>query len=157
MKRLLTVLAASTVIAGSAIAATAQSDNEGYYITTTDASFEDTMAALNDAVINRGLVIDYTGQVGEMLARTADAVDMETPYLNANYLHFCSAKYTHGVVAANPENIAVCPYIVFAYELKAEPGSIHVGYRKPIGAPGSESALGEVDSLLREIVNEAAE
>jgi uncharacterized protein (DUF302 family) len=157
MRHLLTVIAASAVIAGSVAAAAAQSDTEGYYITTSGASFEDTMAALNDAVINRGLVIDYTGQVGEMLARTADAVNMETPYLNASYLHFCSAKFTHGVVAANPENIAVCPYVVFAYELKAEPGSVHVGYRKPIGAPGSESTLGEVDALLREIVSETAE
>ena len=62
------------------------------------------MADLHDAVVNRGLVIDFVGRVGSMLSRTGAVVDRENPFFDAEYFHFCSAKTTHAAVAAAAEN-----------------------------------------------------
>ncbi|MGB7299394.1 MAG: hypothetical protein WA888_15845 [Burkholderiaceae bacterium] len=130
---------------------------KGYYLIGTEAQFSDVSLNLKEAIEGRGLVIDFTGHVGKMLARTGPAVGQESPYLNGDYLHFCSAKLTHDAVAANPENIAICPLVVFAYELKDKPGQVMAGYRRTVGAAGksSEAALEEIDALLRSIVDEA--
>jgi hypothetical protein len=128
-------------------------------------TFEDVMFELNNAILNRGLVVDYTGHLQTMLERTSEAVGSvtpggsKTPYIEAKYLQFCSAKLTHGVVSANPLNIAICPYVVFIFELKTDPGKIHVGYRRPIAGPSrvSRKAIAKVEALLDEITKEAVE
>ena len=79
-------------------------------IKTATGDFDDVFADLQDAVINRGLVIDYVGDVGKMLERTADAAkgsDTKAPYLNARYLQFCSAVLTHEAVDADAHNLAM--------------------------------------------------
>ncbi len=126
-------------------------------------SFEDVLFDLKDAVVNRGLVIDYTGHVDKMLERTAKAAGSITsagsksPYLNAKYIQFCSAKLTHQAVSANPFNLAICPYVVFIFETRAEPGKIVVGYRRPMPGPSkrSKEALAKIDKLLDDIAREA--
>lgn len=150
-----TIMASCLAMAGpQAFAA----DSDGFYTVETAAAFEDVVTDLEIAIVNRGLVIDYTGQIGDMLSRTAGDLDTETPYANAVYMQFCSAVHTHESVAADPANIAICPYVVFAYELKAAPGEVTVGYRKPHGAgdAASNEALAGVSGLLMEIVEEAA-
>ena len=125
-------------------------------------TFSDVFQDLKDAVINRGLVIDYTGHVDKMLERTAKSAGSVTesgdksPYLHAKYVQFCSAKLTHESVSANPYNLAICPYIVFIFETKAEPGKIVVGYRKPQPGPSrlSKKAFAKVTKLLAEISKE---
>ena len=139
--------------------ASAQKMADGYFIMSTDSAFADAVADLESAIIDRGLVIDYKGMVGSMLMRTADAVDAISPYKDAVYIQFCSAKHTHAAVAASPENLAICPYVVFAYEVKGENEKVALGYRRPKGAtsPKSVEALKGVDALLKEIVEQAAE
>ena len=127
-------------------------------------TFEDVLQDLKDAVINRGLVIDYVGHVDKMLNRTSAAASSVTesgsksPYLNAKYLQFCSAKLTHASVSANPFNLSICPYVVFIFEAKTDPGKIIVGYRRPI-PPGpsqlTKKAFAEIDKLLDGIAKEA--
>ena len=133
--------------------------DSAYIVQSSQSNFGDAVTDLENAVINRGLVIDYKGLVGDMLSRTGEAVGVASPYNDAVYMHFCSAKLTHAAVAASSENMAICPYVVFAYELKAAPGKITLGYRLPKGAtnPESLSALAGVDELLKGIVDEAAE
>ena len=100
-----------------------------------------------------------------MLERTSEAVGSVTPggskspYIDAKYLQFCSAKLTHEVVSANPLNIAICPYVVFIFELKTDPGKIHVGYRKPIAGPSrlTRKATAKVEALLNDITKQAVE
>ena len=126
--------------------------------------FEDVLQDLKDAIINRGLVIDYIGHVDKMLERTSTAAGSvteggsKTPYLNAKYLQFCSAKLTHASVSANAFNLSICPYVVFVFEAKTDPGKIIVGYRRPI-PPGpsrlTKKAFAEIDSLLDGIAKEA--
>lgn len=136
----------------------AEEMGNGYYITDSESSFEDAETDLSNAIINQGLVIDYTGHVGNMLTRTSDAVGMNSPYKNAIYMQFCSSKHTHEAVAADPRNIAICPYVVFIYEM-ADGSGLKIGYRRPIGVEGAASAeaLAGVDELLKSIVSEAAE
>lgn len=130
---------------------------DGASMVSKTAVFEDVVQDLQDAIINRGLVIDYVGNVDKMLERTSDAVGGTTPFKGAKYMHFCSAKLTNGVVSADPANVAVCPYVVFAYETTADPGTVVVGYRKPPegATDASKAALGKIDALLSEIVKEA--
>lgn len=128
-------------------------------------SFEDVFQDLKDAVINRGLVIDYVGHVDKMLERTSAAAGSvtssgsKTPYLNAKYIQFCSAKLTHSSVSANPFNLSICPYVVFVFEAKSDPGKIIIGYRRPI-PPGpsrlTKKAFATIDNLLDAITKEAA-
>lgn len=145
-------------------ATTTQADGvRGFQAYETKGAFSDVLSDLKDAIINRGLVIDYTGQLNKMLKRTSKTVGSvtesgsATPYLEAQFMQFCSAKLSHEVISANPQNIAVCPYVVFIYELKTAPGKVHVGYRRPITGPSKRSrkALAKIDALLNDIVKES--
>ncbi|MEO1281719.1 MAG: DUF302 domain-containing protein [Pseudomonadota bacterium] len=121
-------------------------------------AYDDVLQDLKDAIVNRGFVIDYVGHIGKMLDRTSDVVGSKSPYLHAHYMHFCSAKLSHSMAEADPENLAACPYIVFTYEEHAKPGQVVVGYRKPPegASDASKAALGKVEALLAEVVDEVA-
>jgi hypothetical protein len=126
-------------------------------------AFDDVFLDLRDAIINRGLQIDYTGHVDQMLERTSKAAGsvtengVKSPYLHAKYIQFCSAKLTHESVSANPYNLAICPYVIFIFEARAEPGTIVVGYREPQAGPSklSKAAFAKVAKLLNDIMTEA--
>lgn len=122
-------------------------------------AFEEVFLDLQDAVVDKGLLIDYTGHVGLMLERTGKATGKESVYKYARYFMFCSAKLTQAATKADPNNIALCPYTVFAYELKARPGVIRVGYRFPVAGKSEASlkALADLNSLLDGIVKKAVE
>ena len=149
------VLAAATCIAP----ATVSGGEPGDTIKTVPGEFEEVFGDLQDAVINRGLVIDYVGDVGKMLERTAEAAkgDTKVPYLNARYLQFCSAVLTHEATDADVHNLAMCPYVVFAYQTRAEPGRVSVGYRQIqlMPAAASQAAQAKVHGLLEAVVNDA--
>ncbi len=151
----LTLLAAS----GLSLQANAGELHDGYYLSSSANSFEDVAADLQDAIVNQGLVIDFIGHSGDMLERTAEALDTESSLSSAQYFNFCSAKLTHAAIAASAENMAICPYVVFAYQLKSEPDTVHLGYRRPIGAVGeaSEQALADIEAMLKDMVDEASE
>lgn len=149
-------LLAAMMAAGASAAAGTRT--ESAYLAQTEGVFEEVFGNLEDAVMNHGLVIDYSGHTGDMLARTEEATGRQSPYAKAMYMQFCSAPLSHAAIAADPSNIAVCPYVVFAYELKAEPGKITVGYRRPFGAGlASVEAIAAIEALLQEIVDETAE
>ena len=140
--------------------ATASGGEPAKTIKTVTGDFDEVFGDLQDAVINRGLVIDYVGDVGKMLERTADAAkgaDAKAPYLNARYLQFCSAVLTHEAVGVDVHNLAMCPYVVFAYQTRAEPGEISVGYRQTelSSAAASQAAQAKVHDLLQAVVDEA--
>ena len=147
------------------VAASAASADPGYKHYSKKGAFEDVFQDLKDVIINRGLVIDYVGHIDTMLKRTAKAAGSVTdsgqasPYVNAKYLHFCSAKLTHNAVSANPFNLAICPYVVFIFEAQAEPGKVVVGYRRPLPGPSKRSreAFAAIEKLLDGIVKEAVE
>jgi hypothetical protein len=120
--------------------------------------FEDVKFDLTNAIIGRGLVIDHTGFIGQMLERTGADVGSTRPlYRNAEYLIFCSAKLSREMMEADPANIGFCPYVIFIYERADSPGEIVVGFREPPerGSAESQRALAAIENLLKDIVVEA--
>ncbi len=145
--------------AGASDAPAMAEDYGDLAFSTTQGAFDDVKLAVEDAIINRGLVIDYHGQFGKMLERTAEATGGVPVFAHAEWYQFCSSLLSQAMVEADPRNVGYCPYTVVVYELAGTPGDVHVGYRRP-GAAGSEAsmqALGAVDALLAEIVKEATE
>ena len=140
-------------------------EKRGYQSAIKKGDFADVLQDVKDAIINRGLIIDYVGHIDTMLDRTSEAVGsvtekgMKSPFLGAKYVQFCSAKLTHDAVSANPYNIAVCPYVIFVFEERSAPGQIVVGYRRPIPGPSrlTRRALSKIEALLSEIMAEATE
>lgn len=129
------------------------------------APFEDVHQELQDAIIGRGLVVDYVGHIDKMLERTAEAAGSitetgeKTPYLHAKYLQFCSAKLTHEAVSANPQNLSICPYVIYLYESRSAPGTVYLGYRKPAFGPSKASRVikAKINIFLQSIVDETAD
>ena len=155
------VLILALILPGSAFAEKLET---GYHSFEAEASFEDVEFNLENAVVDRGLVVNYKGFLNAMLERTAevalaDGANYKSPYLNAIYLHFCSATLTHQAIEADIENIAICPYVMYAYELRATPGTVTVGYRRPIASnsEASQKAFAKIEKLLSGIAKEALE
>lgn len=120
-------------------------------LTRVEAPLDDVLFGLESAIIDRGLVIDYTSHVGEMLARTAQDVGAEKAlFTRADVFLFCSATLSREAMEVDITNIAYCPYSVFAYETAAEPGVSIIGYREM-----PEGAMKKVEALLAEIVADA--
>lgn len=132
MKRFVLILTTLTFAIGMVQSASA----EPRYIKTVEAEFEDIWFDLKDAIINAGLVIEHVGHVGKMLERTAEVVSdpdnkSQPTYSQAKYLQFCSSKLTHQATGADPRNLSVCPFIIYAFEARQSPGKVSVGYRNP--------------------------
>ncbi len=154
------VVAAMVAVA----APVAQADDLGFSEVTKQGKYEEVRDDLKNAIVNRGYVVDYTGQFNKMLERTSEAVGSVTgtgaksPYKDAEFMQFCAAKLTHDAIGASPQNIVNCPYVVYVYELGDKPGEVHIGYRKPVAGPSERSreATGKIEALLGDIIKEAA-
>jgi len=114
-----------------------------------DGSFEDAAFGVESAIVGRGLVIDFTSHVGEMLERTREDVGGDEMLFEAADIYlFCSAVVSREVMEADPMNIANCPYGIFVTEAD---GNVEVGYRVM-----PEPSMAPVQELLDEIAREAA-
>ena len=144
-------------LAGHACAA-ASADFGGVTTYAVKGSFDDIRERVVMAIENRGLVLNYTAHIGTMLERTGRDIGSERRiYTNAEVLEFCSAGMSRATMEADPRNIAFCPYAIAVYALPADPGRVHVSYRKPAvqGTARSVKALREVGKLLDAIAREA--
>jgi len=139
---------ATTALAGAHTEAARTNSTEG--------DFEDVVFEIESAVVDRALVLDFHGHSGDMLERTADVNEATTPFTDARYFDFCSPALTHAAIAASPENLTICPYVVYACQLKDSPDTVTVGYREPGGAgdEASEAAPSDIEARPREIVDE---
>jgi hypothetical protein len=127
-------------------------------ITEKQGGFDDVAFFVRQAIIQKGFTVDATSQIGEMLARTAQDVGAtRTVYKNAVALQFCSVRLARAMVEADPATIALCPTIVFVYELADKPGIVHVGYRTPprVHDEATQKAIDDLHQTLDEIVAEA--
>lgn len=137
-----------STMAAAALTALPALAGEAITYATSD-SFEDASFAVESAIVNRGLVIDYVSHVGEMLNRTAADVGSDVKIFDAADIYlFCSAVLSRKVMEADPMNIAHCPYGVF---VTSREGKVMVGYRDLPDGP-----MAEVEALLDEIAREAA-
>lgn len=114
-------------------------------------SFADARDAIVMAIENRGLVINYTSHIADMLQRTgADIGASKQIFQQAEIVEFCSAKLSRQMMEADPHNIVLCPFAISIYTLPGEKNTTWVAYRQPQG-----SAASIVGPLLAEIAAEA--
>ena len=117
----------------------------------TDQSFEDITFGVENAILDRGLVVDAVSHVGTMLERTRGDVGSDVVlFENADVYSFCSATVSRKVMEANPMNIVFCPYDIFVAQMADNPGETIVGFRTY-----PDGAMKEVQSLLDEIARAA--
>lgn len=115
------------------------------------ASFADTREAIVLAVENRGLVINFTSHIADMLERTgADIGGAKKILEQAEIIEFCSAGLSRKMMEADPHNIVLCPFAISIYTLPGEKDGTWVAYRKP---QGKSAAM--VEGLLKKITAEA--
>ncbi|MCP5086250.1 MAG: DUF302 domain-containing protein [Rhodobacteraceae bacterium] len=114
-----------------------------------EGTFEDATFAVENAIVGRGLVIDYVSHVGEMLNRTGSDVGSTTQIFKAAdaYL-FCSAVVSREVMEADKLNVTHCPYSVFVFE---DETGVQIGHRNFPSA-----TMQKVQALLVDISQEAA-
>ena len=115
-------------------------------------SFADVKEAVVMAIENRGLVINYTSHIADMLARTgADIGASRRIYEQAEIIEFCSAGLSRKMMELDPHNIVFCPFALSVYTLPGETGQVWLSYRRPQGG-----AAPLVEELLAGVVGEAA-
>lgn len=113
-----------------------------------DGTFDDATFAVEDAIISKGLVIDYRSHTGAMLERTREDVGSDVVLFDgADVFLFCSAKVSRQVMEADPMNIVHCPYSIFVAD---QEGKVTIGFRDY-----PEGPMQAVEDLLTEIVEEA--
>lgn len=113
-----------------------------------DGSFDDATFAIESAIVDKGLVIDYVSHVGEMLNRTgADVGSDAVIFKSADVFLFCSAVLSREMMEADPMNIAHCPYGIFVIERDE---GVMIGHRDY-----PDGSMQKVEDLLSEIVAEA--
>lgn len=125
---------------------------------TAKGQYEDIKFQLNNAIVERGLAVESTNALNEMLKRTGpDVGSTKAIFKSAELLTFCSARYSRRMMEADAANIAFCPFVIFIYEADDKPGEIVVGYRPPVprGSDASKAVLAEIDQLLEGIVKDA--
>jgi len=123
--RALVFLIGLLALAGAAVA-------DGVKTYTVKGAFDGIAFDVESAIVDKGLVIDVKGDVGQMLQRTGKDVSegAKDIYVGAKYFAFCSAVHSRNMMEADPATMGLCPYVVFVYETKATPGEVVVGYRK---------------------------
>jgi uncharacterized protein (DUF302 family) len=152
-------VAGSMLVAALCLMGQAAAAQDVKTVVKTGSSYDDVKFELSNAIIERGLTVDFGGQIGTMLDRTGADVGSSKPiYKHAEFMAFCSAKLSRQMMEADVDNVGFCPFIVFMYETVAAPGRIVIGYRPPVlrGNDISRKALGEIDKLLAGIVEDAA-
>lgn len=113
-----------------------------------EGSFDDATFSVENAIIGKGLVIDYVSHTGDMLNRTGADVGSDTMiFEGADIFLFCSAQLSREVMEVDPMNIAYCPYGIFVTERGEE---VMIGYRTY-----PEGEMQKVAALLEEIIQDA--
>lgn len=112
-------------------------------------SFEDTNFSVQEAIVGRGLVIDYVSHTGDMLERTRGDIGSDTVlFEGAQIFMFCSASVSRTVMEADWRNLAYCPYAITVFQRPGE--GTQIGYMER-----SADSMAPVNALLAEIVEEA--
>jgi len=136
-------LAAAICVLVSGIAAA-----EDAFVYPFDGTFDDATFAVENAIIDQGLVIDYVSHVGEMLNRTgADVGSDAIIFRNADIFLFCSALISRQVMEADPMNITYCPYGIFVME---NGEGVFVGHKDY-----PDGSMQAVEDLMQQIVADA--
>jgi uncharacterized protein (DUF302 family) len=131
---------------------------EGYTVLfKTQGTFTDVRDSLQFAIEGKGLKINHTNKIAEMLARTGTAVGASKQiYVDGEQFEFCSATISREMMEADPHAMVMCPYIVSVYTIPNDK-NVYIAYRKPgpTSNPALKKALGDVENLLTGIIKDA--
>ena len=122
--------------------------------------FGEIKAFLVSAIEQRGIKINNTSHISDMLQRTGkDLGNNRAIFKHAEAIQFCSATLSREMMQANPHNIVFCPYTILIYELAADPGTTYLSYRRPFYQPdgANDASQAKVDELLSSIIDEVVE
>jgi len=140
-----------TVLFGLMFALSAAADG-GARVVAVKGKYADVKDDLVAAIEQRGLVINFTAHVGDMLERTGrDLGRTKRIYDQAEVIEFCSATVSRAMMEADPRHLVYCPYTIAVYTLPGKPGVVYVAHRKYPRTP----ALKPVSDLLRGIIADA--
>jgi uncharacterized protein (DUF302 family) len=131
---------------------------EGYTVVfKTQGTFQDVRDALQIAIEGKGLKINHTNMIADMLERTGkDLGATRQVYVDGEQFEFCSARVSREMMEADPHAIVMCPYIVSVYTVPSDK-NVYLAYRKPTASknPALKKALADVEKLLTEIIKDA--
>lgn len=133
-------------------------ESQSIVVRSVQGKFEDVKERLIFAIEERGLVVNYTAKIGDMLERTGKDIQRDRRiYAKAEVVEFCSAALSRDTMEADPHHIAFCPYAVAVYSLVQDPGRVYVSYRKLplIGPERSRRTLRAVNDLLEVLALQA--
>ena len=124
-----------------------------------DGTFADTLDAVKEIIKGRGINIAHTLPPSDMLQRTGAAFGVTEQVLkDGERIEFCSAKISHQLIQANPENITLCPFTISVYVLNSDPKNVRLTFRKPfVIDDASKAAVDAMSGLIMEIIQEAAD
>jgi len=140
------------------ISAVAQASESFNGLFKTHGKFEDVRDMVVTTIEGRGLKINHTNYIADMLARTGkDLGATRQVYVNGEQFEFCSATVSRAMMEADPHAIVLCPYIISVYTIPNDGDAVYVAYRKPVASRNKalKKALADVDSLLSGIIKEA--
>lgn len=123
----------------------------------TQGTFQDVRDSLQFAIEGKGLKINHTNKIAEMLARTGPEIGATRQvYVDGEQFEFCSATISRKMMEADPNAMVMCPYIVSVYTVPND-SSVYIAYRKPgpTKNPALKKALSDVEKLLNDIIKQA--
>jgi hypothetical protein len=96
----------------------------------TPEAFSDVEFAVESAIVDMGLKIDFTSHTGDMLERTrADIGSDKVLFAGATIYNFCSARVSRQVIEADINNVRFCPYSIFVYTTPGNPDVTMIGHQ----------------------------
>lgn len=123
----------------------------------TQGDFQFVRDSVQTAIEGKGLVINHTNKIAEMLERTGkDLGATKQVYVNGEQFEFCSATVSRQMMEADPHAMVMCPYIVSVYTIPNDK-NVYISYRKSSFTknPALKKALDNVEKLLTEIIKDA--
>lgn len=148
------------VLAWSTASSTPPTDDDYRVVYSTEDDFDTVRELLEEAIVNRGLVVSGVSEVGTMLARTGKDLGTDKRiFARAEVLEFCSAVLSRQMMEADPHTIAFCPYKIAVYSLPDDSKRIYLSHPRfhTTGGSNIQTALKAVESLLKSIIEEAIE
>ena len=112
---------------------------------------DDMEFAVESAIIDMGLTIDFISHSGAMLERTREDVGSDVVlFTGATIYNFCSARVSREVIEADINNIIYCPYSIYLYSTPDNPDQTIIGHQT---YPGE--SMQPANDLLDEIIANA--
>lgn len=140
------------------IAGVAQAADTFNVLYKTHGKFADVRDMLVSTIEGRGLKINHTNYIADMLERTGkDLGATKQVYVNGEQFEFCSATISRAMMEADAHAIVLCPYIISVYTIPNDGDTVYLAYRKPVVSKNKalKKALSDVDGLLAGIIKEA--